>query len=180
MAHCGLGMYAFEFDHDLDTACREFDAVKRLNETVYWNCAQVHVYALCEAGRLDEAADALAWFRKAVWKCAEAESRSTDGMVYGFFPEPPKDVGNHVHAEVAYAICKPATRLRAREQIVGMVESGSMTPSLAYLIYRYGVVAEDASVRETGFRELQKAEKTDYLQFRYLTKNLQCEGEKTT
>ena len=35
------------------------------------------------------------------------------------------------------------------------------------------------SIRETGFRELQKAEKTDYLQFRYLTRNLQCEGEKT-
>ena len=180
MAHCGLGMYAFEFDHDLDTACMEFDAVKRLNETVYWNCAQVHVYALCEAGRLDEAADALAWFRKAVWKCAEAEARPPDGTVYGCIPEPPKDVGNHVHAEVAYAMCNPATRHQAREQIVGMVERGSMTPSLAYLIFRYGVVSEDASIRETGFRELQKAEKTDYLQFRYLTKKLQCEGEKTT
>ena len=76
-------------------------------------------------------------------------------------------------------MCNPATRLQAREQIVGMAERGSMTPSLAYLIYRYGVVSEDASIRETGFRELQKAEKTDYLQFRYLTRNLQCEGEKT-
>ena len=180
MAHCGLGMYAFEFDHDLDAACREFDAGRRLNETVYWNCAQVHVYALCEAGRLDEAADALAWFRKAVWKCAEAEARPPDGTVYGCIPDPPKDVGNHVHAEVAYAMCNPATRHQAREQIVGMVERGSMTLSLAYLIYRYGVVSEDASIRETGFRELQKAEKTDYLQFRYLAKKLQGEGEKTT
>lgn len=65
VAHGGLGLVAFEVDHDLETCCRELARVKELSEGAYWNFVQVHVFALCEAGRMKEAEAALCWYRKA-------------------------------------------------------------------------------------------------------------------
>ncbi len=50
-----------------------------------------------------------------------------------------------------------------------MAARGKTTPSLAYLTYRLGVETQDATMRERGLEELAKCEKTDYMQFRWLT-----------
>ena len=168
VAHCGLGMSAFEIDHDLETACREFAKVRDLNESAYWNCVQVHIYALCECGRLEEALDALSWYRKASSRYVEA-SKKVETSIYGPH-ETSMRLSNHEEAKIAYALCDGKRRAWANSELARLIDSGSMSPSIAYLVFRSAELSGDAGLREYALRKLRSAGKRDYLQFRYLLK----------
>jgi len=166
VAHAGLGMCAFEFAHDLETACREFELAKELNPKAYLNCVQIHIFALGELDREQEAFEALRWYRqrmeeyKESYKRANAAQYEATGVVPG--------LGNLCYAEIAYAICYTPKREWARKELDRLAASGEMTPTLAYLIYRDGVASGDEGRRARGLEVLQTSKSVDYFQFRYL------------
>ena len=173
VAHGGLGMCAFEFAHDLETACREFGLVRELNPRAYLNCVQIHVFALCELGREQEAFEALQWYRRRMEECKESYKRANAAQyeATGVIP----GLGNLRYAEIAYAICYTPKRAWARRELDRLAASGEMTPALAYLIYRDGVVSGDEDRRAHGLEALRASKDIDYFQFRYL-KNKQGEN----
>lgn len=167
-AHGGLGLAAFEFGHDIDACCRELARVRELNEGAYWNFVQVHVFALCEAGRLDEAEEALRWYRKAMSAYSRANSREEKTPFGTRRIETRLD--NLDYAEIAYDICTAKDRKSLAGRISGLVAKSGMTPSAAYLIYRLGEAESDRKLKKAALEELDRAVKTDFLQFRYLKK----------
>lgn len=167
IAHQGLGLASFEFEHDLKAACREFKKVRELREGIYFLCAQQHIYSLCELGKTEEAEDVLLWYKRAMVKYRQANQR-VDQTIYGSF-ELPVRLSNFEHSQIAVALCDPKQRNWAREEIEKRVEQTDMTPSLAYLMYRYGVVTENNRLKDIALEELRRAEKFDSVQYRFLT-----------
>ena len=168
VAHGGLGLVAFEIDHDLETCCRELSLVKELNEGAYWNFVQVHVFALCESGRLNEAEAVLGWYRKAMSTYSEQNKR-TEKTLFGV-REVSMRLNNLDYAEIAYEICTESNTRIVAERLSKLIIESGMTPSTAYLLYRLGHVTSNDKLKNHALKELDKVVKTDFLQFRYLTK----------
>lgn len=167
VARIGLGIAAFELEHDLETCCAELKRVREINEGPYWNCVQVHVYALCELGRLEEANEALDWFRRAHQAYSASHTRIEQTPMGPM--EVPMRLTNFTDAEIAVAICDEKRRAWAEREIANRYDTSTMTPSLAYLMFRFAEVTKNDKLRETARKELAACEKTDFLQFRYLT-----------
>lgn len=167
VAHIGLGIAAFELDHDLEECCRELQLVREINEGPYWNCVQIHIYALCELGRIEEAKVALEWYRRAHNLYAESHKRIEVTQMGPI--EVPARLTNFTDAEIAVAICEEKHRPWAEREMVKRYESSKMTPSLAYLLYRFATVTNNDKLKEHALEELVNCDKTDFLQFRYLT-----------
>lgn len=168
VAHGGLGLVAFEIDHDLETCCRELSLVKELNEGAYWNFVQVHVFALCESGRLNEAEAVLGWYRKAMSTYSEQNKR-TEKTLFGV-REVSTRLNNLDYAEIAYEICTETNAQTIAARLSRLIIETGKTPSTAYLLYRLGQVTSNEKLKEHALNELSKVVKTDFLQFRYLTK----------
>lgn len=167
VARIGLGIAAFEIDHDLDVCCAELQRVREINEGTYWNCVQVHIYALCELGRMEEAEGALSWFRQAHDAYAASHMRIQETPIGPV--EVPVRLTNFTDAEIAVAICDEMKRPWAEREIASRCASSRMTPSLAYLMYRLAIVTNNDKLRRKALDELSLCAKTDFLQFRYLT-----------
>ena len=104
---------------------------------------------------------------KESYKRANATRYEATGVIPG--------LGNLRYAEIAYAICYTPKRAWARRELDRLAASGEMTPALAYLIYRDGVVSGDEDRRAHGLEALRASKDIDYFQFRYL-KNKQGEN----
>jgi hypothetical protein len=168
VAHGGLGLAAFEIDHNLERCCRELSRLKELNEGAYWNFVQVHVFALCEVGRMEEAEAALCWYRKAMSAYSE-RNRHIEQTLFGTH-EVASRLNNLDYAEIAYDISTGDDIRLVSERLSKLIIETGMTPSAAYLLYRLGQVTENEKLKEDALNELSKVVKTDFLQFRYLTK----------
>ena len=170
-ARVNVAKSAYEFDHDLETCVREYGRVVSENPIYALPTYEVYVIALCELGRVDEAAEKVKllgeiverlYGRAAAWKVLRGESDAPEDLK-GLFAI------NRLSRLALWTFMEDGAS--SAEQMLGECDEKDFEkkPVLAYLRMKLAEKNGDAAVA-TRLREKFEtgAFKDDYIRFRFL------------
>ncbi len=178
IAHTSLGIYHFEYGHDLDEVIRHY-AIVMSNDTQYVaKNAYLYMFALCEKDRMDEAKVLLDWYAR--WSQLQNDAMNAregiSATTGGFHADIP--LQQYAYSRVAYFMKFPDMRVIAEEELSGMLAHHPGIQTLNYLSMRLCEAKGDAAGAEKWRRKVILGwKRSDYMRYRFLRKAGEDGGE---
>ena len=169
-AHIAIALHHFEQTHDLEKAVCHFERARDANETALNEAIGIHVMALAELGRDDEALEALRKYQNAViGQFGEERAYRILRRMLGLSAREMKIASAHHLAQVAACLGKEPRLAEAREELDSALGRDPDGCAWQYLMWRYLVLSGRGDEAEAMLRRLlDPSTKTDYIQFRFL------------
>ncbi len=163
VAHGALGMYYFEFSHDIEKSLHHFRRAFELDSRFLEGNCHVYMLALCEKGLEAEGKKLLDW-------ASRVSQKRNDRLrkMFGEFAFQ-RMSGPYSFSRLAYFIMEPKLWPVLDEELTMAIEKNPSSPTLMYIQALYAKARGKSNEEQAFYRKLVDIRKEkDYIHFRFV------------